>query len=88
MAYIQNKLKRTWHPSEGKLSQGTLFSVVFELKNSGKIGNIRIGHTSGFAATDESLVKAVKKLTPLKPLPEGCPDLELTLMFDYSTEHH
>jgi TonB family protein len=83
LAYFQNKLQRTWHPSEGTLAEGSLFTVVFQLNTSGKIGNIKIAHTSGSAATDASLIKALKILAPLKPLPKGCPDLELTVMFDY-----
>lgn len=88
LAYIQSKLKRTWdHPGTGRLAEGKLFTVMLDISKEGKLSNVGIGNSSGFAETDDSLIKAVKKLAPLRPLPTGFSDIQLTLMFDYSTEN-
>ena len=80
LEYLQAQLKQSWHPPAiKKLEQGS-FILAFEVSKNGEISHI---HSSAFAATNDSLIKALKKISPLMPLPEGCPDIELNLMFDY-----
>lgn len=83
IAYLQSELKRTWHPHKAKRLEKGLATVAFYLSKTGEITNI---HTSAFAGTSDSLDRALKRISPLKPLPGGSKDIELTLMFDYVKE--
>lgn len=80
--YLQEELKRNWQPRASKKLEQSSFTVTFDVSRNGEISQIR---STAFASTSASLVKALKKITPLRPLPEGCPDIELTLMFDYQS---
>lgn len=83
LEYLQAELKQSWQPRESKKLEQSSFTVTFDVSRNGDISNIC---STAFASTNASLVKALKKITPLRPLPEGCPDIELTLVFDYKSE--
>ncbi|MBM4264938.1 MAG: cell envelope integrity protein TolA, partial [Deltaproteobacteria bacterium] len=68
-------IKENWAwPGRGNIK----VEVYFSIKANGEIAGLKVVQTSGDASFDESVLRAVRKSSPLPPPPEGFSNFWLT----------
>jgi len=84
IALLKNKIEENWKFKDviGELS--TLIS--FRIYQSGKITNLKIEKSSGYAPFDRSAVLAVKSTKDIPPFPEEMKESYLDIMIEFKKE--
>lgn len=78
--YLSRKIKRCWFPPK----DGGGGVVRFVLERDGEVSNLSLCISSGMAAGDESVLKAVRLAQPFKIIPQELPaPLEVELDLHY-----
>lgn len=84
MNYLQVRIKRRWFPPRYCTGDLPAIKVQFKIHKNGELSDLRVTSSSGFLPADTAALDAVKKASPLRPLPEGCPSpVEIEFTFDY-----
>ena len=70
-AYLKmadTRIKNNWNPS--KIDNSKMISAKFTVEKNGEITNIRFTRLSGIKELDNAALDAIKKASPLEPLPK------------------
>jgi protein TonB len=88
MQRLKEKIEGIWVYPPGAIKQGLRGELVirFEIKGSGRLGDVEVLQTSGFKALDDAAVKALHDAEPYWPLPGswGKEGLVITGRFIYA----
>lgn len=84
MRKMQMNIKKNWNPP--KYNKNCKIVAIYKIQQDGKISNIRIKKSSGDKNMDNSAIKALKKSSPLSPLPYGFKEksVDVEFSFDYN----
>lgn len=83
MDEVQVTMKRAWHPPGA--NEGHQVVVLFNVAKDGVISNASISKHAKTVEADQAALEAVRSASPLKPLPEGSPNMvDIEFTFDYN----
>jgi hypothetical protein len=81
LADTSRRVKRHWFPPR----DGTAVTIRFKINGAGALEYARVFlGNSNCGICDTAALKAVTNAAPFRPLPLGCPSLELIYRFDYA----
>ena len=88
-AYQQKTFKRVasvWKMPKETPEPGSKSVVVVEILKNGKMGGMRLHHSSGSDPWDAAAIKAVEEAAPFGPLPKSYPrsSVEAHFHFEYA----
>ena len=67
MDEVQSRMKKTWKPADS--SKSAKIVVLFKVMKNGEITDIKILNSDAGDANNKSVTEALKRVTPLPPLP-------------------
>lgn len=83
MSNLQKRIKRGWFPP--KNTESLRGKVLFKVHHDGAVSNLRMITSTGLAAADLAMMKAVDNAAPFDTLPPGAPaDVDIEFTFDYN----
>jgi TonB family protein len=83
MASLQKRIKRGWFPP--KNTESLRGKVLFKVHHDGAVSKLRMIRSTGLAAADLAMMKAVDNAAPFDALPAGAPaDVDIEFSFDYN----
>jgi TonB family protein len=85
LAAVRNKIGSRWVPPQGVDARGRPVKTVvyFRVHRDGKISEVSVESSSGYAFFDQTAMRALLSATPLPPLPAGFPDNYLGVHFGF-----
>lgn len=86
METVQTKIRKNWHPPKDNNSKS--IQALFSLNRNGELIKSSISKSSGNLEMDKSILNAIKKSSPFKPLPKTYkePTIDIQFTFDYNVK--
>jgi TonB family protein len=66
---VRDMVERNWNPPPG--AKGIKVKVMFEIRRSGRLGQVKIAESSGNFYFDQAAMRAIYAAIAFPPLPEG-----------------
>ncbi|NJM70999.1 MAG: energy transducer TonB [Scytonema sp. RU_4_4] len=79
---LQEQVKQQWIPGLTQSSQRTVLHFI--VSRAGLVSHLRVAQTSGFSATDEAALSAVKRAAPFASFPTAYTENYISIQFTFN----